>query len=129
LQIDFADDQGAIAKDITIPDPLDNLTAKDIIAAIVDGAGGTNIYFGISKIECDISTYGYIRHYAANRDEGERLLLALAQLSNGTIVPKSMRHSDRERDIKTGFYTAARAYLFQFKQDGSEPKCTRFDLR
>jgi hypothetical protein len=123
IQIDFTDDDGNVAKEITVPDPKTIITTQlinDLLEPMLEDGG---IYFGEVKCEVDIAPYGYIRLYAFDEARGRQLIYRLADLSNGAIVPKSFRASNRQRDIKVGLYKPYKATEFEFRRDGSEPKC------
>jgi hypothetical protein len=129
IQIDFTDSNGNVAKEITVPDPKSGITTQlinDLLEPLLEDGG---IYFGEVKCEVDIAPYGYIRLYAFDKDRGRQLIYRLADLSNGAIVPKSFRSSDRQRDIKVGLYKPYKATEFEFLRDGSEPKCMTYWLQ
>ncbi|MBW4619326.1 MAG: hypothetical protein KME17_08200 [Cyanosarcina radialis HA8281-LM2] len=130
LQIIFANYRGETAKRISVPDPKTNLVKEDIINALVEGTGkDTQVYFGLLKVECNITTYGYIRHYTGTKEEGDKLLTSLARLSNGNVVEHSLRASDRFRELKAGWYQAYRAYIIEFNNNGGKVICRKFKLR
>jgi hypothetical protein len=129
LQLLFTDDDGNIAKRITVPNPKDEVTAELINLLLEPHLEQKGIYFGHVKCEVDMSPYGYIRYFAFDEDEGKSLIYSLADLSKGAIVPNSFRFSKRNRDIAVGLHLPYKAISFEFLHDGSEPRCQTFWLQ
>jgi hypothetical protein len=128
LQIIFADKpkDGKECRQITVPYPKDNLTAKAIKNAV-----GESVEFGQVKCEVDMSPYGYIRYYAPNKEIGRQVIERLSTLSAGKIVREpedSFRASERKRVFEslTGYPTRAIMFIFE---EGKEPRCKRFNLK
>jgi hypothetical protein len=128
LQIIFADKpkDGRECRQITVPYPRDNLTARAIKNAV-----GSSVQFGQVKCEVDMIPYGYIRYYAPNKEVGRQVIERLSTLSAGRIVREpedSFRASERKRVFEsiTGYPTRAIMFIFE---EGKEPRCKRFNLK
>lgn len=129
LQIVFTDGKTNTArKELTIPNPKDEVDAALINLLLQPHLDNGGIYFGLIKCEFDMLPWGYLRYYASSKEEGEKLLRSMADLSKNAIKPKSYRSSDRpDRDNDIGLYKPDRAYLLEFEK-GVQVGCKRFDL-
>lgn len=126
LQIIFRDSNNKECRQITVPNPKDDLTASQIRIAV-----GDSVPFGNLKCEIDMKPYGYIRYYGTESDFARQLFDRLSTLSKGTLVREprdTFRFSTRERSYAEVVGYPSRAVMFIF-EEGKEPKCKRFNLK
>ncbi len=113
------------AKEITLPNPKDDITADDIKAVFPE-----TFAFGTVKSEVKISPWGYIRVYTETNKQADDFFDAvIPALIEGEEIPDSRAHIYRKRKYKTGNFERYQAFLFDWsKQKGSAPLQSIFIL-